>query len=234
MTRIYIATPSPQQLEDNTNLFLAAMKSGSRAPQNQLFTTITFDFLDLMLQALFFGPTAQITLNSFRQRLTDALGSVIKSTAHGLIRSIIAKLSNEELRPLVAYVEDRRIYLDGISHTTFPLPTHFATRFQVLHEAIMSGNRDNIDEQIDVMNEFIDIALQYLLRIPIDLLKLGFIARKGAELGHATVRALAHSTVRKLATDISLEENQKLSLYFYQLMKEGPEYRGHDLTRSQK
>lgn len=226
MVHIYAATPSPQKLEDNTNLFLAAINSGSKTPQSPLFTEISFDFLDLMLDALFFGPTRQIEMNAFRKRMADALGSLIRSTAHTLIRSIIAKLNNTELLPLVAYVKARRIYIDGVSHVTFPLPAHFTTRFEVLHEAIMAGNRNNITEQIEVMSEFIDISLHHLFRVPVDLLKLGFLARKSAELGHTAVRALAHSTVRKLATDLSLEENQKLSLYFYKLMKEGPEHQG--------
>ncbi|MFZ5755662.1 MAG: hypothetical protein ACOY3X_02035 [Pseudomonadota bacterium] len=226
MASIYVAIPSPDRLEQNTNTFLAAMNSGSRAPQNAVFTEIAFDFLDVMLEALFYGPTRQIELTGFRKKLVDSLGSVIEKTTHGLIRSIVAKLSNDELRHLQAFVEERRLYLDGKPHVSFPLPPRFATRFQALHDATMSGNRENSEVQSDVMNEFVDISLDYMLKKPADLLKLGFIARKGVDLGHSSIRSLAHSTVRKLSSDVSLEENQRLSTYFRDLMKEGPDYRG--------
>lgn len=226
MASIYVAIPSPDRLEDNTNRFLAAMNSGSREPQNAVFTQIAFDFVDAMLEALFHGPTRQIELNGFRKKLVDSLGNVIEKTTHSLIRSIVAKLSNEELRRLQAFVEERRLVIDGKPHVSFPLPPHFTTRFEALHEATMSGSHDNANEQADVMNEFVDISLDYMFTKPVALLKLGFIARKGVDLGYTSIRSLAHSTVRKLSTDVSLEENQRLSTYFYDLMKEGPDYRG--------
>lgn len=226
MTSVYVAIHSPANLEDNTNRFLAAIKGGSREPQNARFTQIAFDFLDVMLGALFYGPTQQIELTSFRKRLVDGLGSLIEKTSHSMIRSVISKSSNEELRRLVVFVEERRLYLDDKPFVSFPLPSDFTTRYEALHEATMSGSRDNVEEQIIVMCEFIDITLEYIFRKPIDLLQLGFIARKGADIAYSSIRAMAHSTVRKLATDISLEENQRLSTYFYELMKEGPDYRG--------
>lgn len=226
MASIYVAIPSPGKLDANTDSFLAAMRSGSRQPQNQVFTEIAFDFLDVMLEALFYGPTRQIEHTGFRKRLIDGLGSLIEKTSHGLIRTVVAKLSNDELRALEGFVAERRLYIDGVSHVSFPLPPHFTTRFEALHEATMSGNRDNVEQQVEVMSEFVDIALDYMFKKPIDLLKLGFIARKGADIGYSSIRSLAHSTIRKLATDVSLEENQRLSTYFYNLMKEGPDYRG--------
>lgn len=227
MSTVYVAIPSPPRLEENTDRFLAAMKAGSRESQSPVFTQIAFDFVDAMLGALFFGPTRQIELHGMRQKLVDGLGSVIEKTSHGLIRQVVAKLSNEEMRPLLAFVEERRLNLDGTPYISFPLTPHFTTRFEALHEATMSGSRDNIEEQVAVMNEFVDISLDYMMKKPIDMLKLGFIARKGADLGYSSVRSLAHSTVRKLAHDTSLEENQRLSMYFYGLMKEGPDYRGN-------
>lgn len=226
MTSVYVAIPSPLKLEDNTNRFLAAIKGGSREPQNTLFTQICFDFLDVTLEGLFYGPTRQIELTSFRKKMIDGLGGLIEKTSHGLVRSVISKSSNDELRRLTAFIEDRRLYLDDKPYVSFPLPQGFPTRYEALHEATMSGNRDNVDEQIIVMCEFIDASLDYMFKRPIDLMQLGFIARKAADLGYSSIRSMAHGTVRKIAKDVSLEENQKLSVYFYNLMKEGPDYRG--------
>lgn len=225
MPTVYVAIPSPQKLEDNSNKFLAAARAGSREPQNALVIQIAFDFLDVTLDALFYGPTRQIELTPFRKRLVDALGSLIVKTSHGLVRSVIGKSSNEELKRLVSYIEERRIYLDGKAHVSFPLPDSFATRYEALHESTMSGNRA-IEQQVAVMCEFIDILLDYMFKKPCDLLQLGFIARKAVDLGYSSVRSLSHSTVRKIAHDVSLEENQKLSMHFYEQMKEGPDYRG--------
>lgn len=226
MASIYVAIPSTPTLEENTTRFLAAMKANSREPQAPLFVQIAFEFVDLQLEALFFGPTRQIELTPFRKRLVDTLGGLIEKTTHGLIRSVVSKLSNDELRGLVAFVEERRIYIDGKPHVGYPLPQHFTTRFEALHEATMSGNHDNVEAQVSVMNEFVDLALENTFARPIELVKLGFIARKGAELGHSSIRSMAHSTIRKLATDLSLEENQRMSTYFYDLMKEGPDVPG--------
>lgn len=226
MASVYVAIPSPEKLEKNTDSFLAAMKTGSKQPQAQVFTEIAFSFLDVMLEALFYGPTRQIEHTNFRKKLIDGLGSLIEKTSHTLIKSVISKLSNDELRPLQGFVEERRIKIDGVPHIAFPLTPHFTTRFEALHEATMSGNR-SVDEQVEIMTEFVDASLDYLFKKPIDLLKLGFIARKSADLGYSAIRSMAHSTIRKLATDTSLEENQRLSQYFYSLMKEGPDYKGN-------
>ncbi|MFZ5722899.1 MAG: hypothetical protein ACOY33_04490 [Pseudomonadota bacterium] len=226
MASIYVAIPSPARLEENTDRFLAAMNSGTREPQNVLFTDIAFDFVDTMLEGLFHGPTRQIELTGFRRKLVDSLGGLIEKTTHGLIRSVVAKLSNEELRRLQGFVEERRLVIDGKPYVSFPLPPHFTTRYQAMHESTMSGSPVSGEARADVMNEFTDIALDYMLKRPVDLLKLGFISRKAADLGYSSMRSLAHSTVRKLSADVSLEENQRLSTYFYQLMREGPDYRG--------
>ncbi len=226
MPSIYVAIPSPATLEQNTTKFLDAMKSGSREPQAPVFTQIAFEFVDLQLEALFHGPMRQIELTPFRKRMFDGLGSLVEKTTHGLIKTVVAKLSNDELKGLAPYVAERRIYLDGVPHVSWPLTQHFTTRFEALHEATMSGNRDNVDAQIEVMNEFIDVALDYMFSRPTSMIKLGFIARKGVDLGHSSIRSLSHTTVRKMATDLSLEENQRMSTYFYGLMKEGPDYKG--------
>lgn len=226
MPTVYVALPSTERLERNTDLFLAAINSRSREPQNKVFTEIAFDFVDVMLEGLFHGPTRQIELVGFRKRLIDTLGSVIEKTTHSLIRSVVAKLSNEELARLKDFVQERRLVLDGKPYVSYPLPQHFTTRFEALHEATMSGNRENADVQADVMNEFSDIALDYMFKRPTDLIKLGFIARKGVDLGYSSIRSVAHSTTRKFSHDLSLEENQRLSTYFYGLMREGPDYRG--------
>lgn len=226
MSSVYVAIPSNDKLEENTNQFLAAMKAGSREPQAPRFTEIAFSFVDVQLEALFYGPIRQIELTPFRKKLVDALGGLIEKTSHGMIRTIVAKASNDELRNLVSFVEERRIYLDGKPYTSFPLTPHFTTRFEALHEATMSGNTGNPVGQAEVMNEFVDTALDYMYKKPLDLMKLGFIVRKGADLGYSSIRSLAHSTTRKLIQDVSLAENQRLSTYFYELMKEGPDYRG--------
>lgn len=226
MAAVYVAVPSSEKLEINTDKFLAAIRSRSREPQNGVFTEIAFEFVGVMLEALFYGPTRQIEHTGFRKKLIDGLGSLIEKTSHGLIRSVVAKLSNEELSALEGYVQERRLYLDGKPHVAFPLSSHFTTRFEALHEATMSGSRDNADEQAEVMCEFVDICLDYMLKKPLALIKLGFIARKSAEVGHSAMASMAHSTIRKLVRDMSLEENQRLSTYFYGLMKEGPDYRG--------
>lgn len=226
MSTVYATCPSPQRLEDNTDKVLAALKAGSREPQNTRFTEIAFDFLDTMLETQFYGPTRQVELTPFRKKMVDALGGLIEKTSHGLIRSVVSKLNNDELRRLESFVEERRLRIDDKPYVSFPLPQHFTTRFMALHEATMAGNRDNVAEQIEVMSEFVDISLDYMYRRPTELLKLGFVARKAVDLGYSSIRALAHSTIRKLATDLSLEENQKMSLYFYGIMREGPDYRG--------
>ena len=226
MSSIYVAIPSNDKLEENTNQFLSAMKAGSREPQAARFTEIAFSFIDVQLEALFYGPTRQIELTPFRKKLVDALGGLIEKTSHGLIRSVVAKSSNEELRSLVPFVEERRIYIDGKPYTSFPLTQNFTTRYEALYEATMSGSTGNAAEQAEVMNEFIDTALDYMYKKPLELMKLGFIVRKGADLGYTSIRSLAHSTTRKLIHDVSLAENQRLSTYFYELMKEGPDYRG--------
>lgn len=225
MSTVYIAIPSPDRLEANTQTFLAAIASGSSEPQNKVFTEIAFDFVDLILEGLLHGPTRQIELHGFRKKLVDGLGSVLEKTTHGLIKAVVAKLANDELKGLRVFVEERRLALAGKPYVSFPLPQHFTTRFMVQHEATMSGNRDNPDAQADVMNELVDIALDYLLKRPTDLIKLGFLARKGVDIGYSSIRSVAHSTIRKLAHDLSLEENQKVSRYFYELMREGPDYK---------
>ncbi len=226
MSTIYLAIPSSDRLEANTQKFIAAINSGSREPQNKVFSDIASEFVDVMLAGMLHGPTSRIELHGFRRKLVDGLGSVMETTSHGLIRSVVSKLSNDELKNLKGFVEERRLVLDGKPFVSFPLPAHFTTRFMAMHEATMSGNRSNADTQADVMNELVDIALDYMFKRPTNLIKLGFIARKGADLGFSTIRSVAHSTTRKMANDLSLEETQKMSSYFYEMMREGPTYQG--------
>lgn len=228
MATVYTAYPSTDTLETNVNTFLAAMRSRTRDPQARLFSDIAVEFVDVMLEALFFGPTSQIELTPFRKRLVDGLGGLIEKTSHGIIKSVISRASNDELRRLEAYVEERRVYFNDAGgglkpHIAFPLTPHFTTRFMALHEATMAGSgAANVAEMSEVMCEFVDTALEYMYKRPIDLMQLGIFARKAADLGLSAVRSMSHSTIHKLSADISDEERRRLSMYFYELMKEGP------------
>lgn len=226
MPTVYVAVRSSDNLETSTDKFLAGLRGNSREPLNTVFTQIAFEFVDVMLEALFHGPTRQIEHTGFRKKLIDGLGSLLEKTSHTLIKTVVAKLSNDDLKKLENFVAERRLYLDGVPHVSFPLTPHFATRFEAMHEATMSGNRVDPAQQSEIMCEFVDTSLDYMMKKPLDLTRLGFIARKSADVGYSAMRSLAHSTIRKLVADVSLEENQRLSSYFYGLMKEGPDYRG--------
>lgn len=226
MPSVYVAVRSSDNLESSTDQFLAGLRNKTRDPLNKVFTQIAFEFVDVMLEALFHGPTRQIEHTGFRKKLIDALGSLLEKTSHTLIKTVVAKLSNDDLRQLEGFVSERRLYLDGVPHVSFPLSAHFATRFEAMHEATMSGNRVDPKQQSEIMCEFVDASLDYMMKKPLDLTRLGFIARKSADVGYSAMRSLAHSTIHKLVADISLEENQRLSAYFYGLMKEGPDYKG--------
>ena len=153
----------------------------------------------------------------------ESFAGLIKTTVHGLIKQLLAKMSNEELRPLSAIIRDRRLTLeqDGEERDfiCFVMSPDFHARFRRVLEKGMKGEQDG-KELLACMESFSEQSLKAFYDDSIAPLKLGFIGRKLTDVGGAAMRKGAESANKRLVPSLKGQELIDFCTYFNSMLIE--------------
>lgn len=213
----YFAFPSSDVLRDSSLTLLENFESGAKEPQSTLFVKVAQLFadevVDVLLLNLVRGGASQSSAS-----VLESFAGLIKTTVHSLIKQLLGKMDNAELRPLSAVISERRLTLvrDGVEkdYIAFIMAPDFHARFKRALEKGMKGERDP-DELLACMEAFSEQAHHVFYEDSIKPLKLGFIGRKLVDVGGAAMRKGAISANRRLVPAMQGQELIDFCTYFH-------------------
>lgn len=204
----YLAFPSPPHLRRNSEQFVAAIESRTKASQVDIMTSIMNDFTDEILKVFFIDMIPLMKLSPFMEKVV--LGSVgtIKKTVHSVSGTVIKKLDNPQMIPLANYMRGVMLNAPGVSgpdspYVGFPLKDEVHARLVTVMAKMRAGDaKAHVNEFSAVMIEVTDLAVDTYLSTPIKLLNLGLILRKLSEGGMSVIQGATHMVIRKLTPDL--------------------------------
>lgn len=231
---MHIAFVSSPELRRHAEHLIAQVEAGSRAPRADLMITTVNRFTDETLTVFFVDLIDLLQLPPLLSGLIHGAVATIKSTIHGVARTIIHRLDNRDLQPLADYIGEVMLTApdtsgDPTPYIGFRVDEAMRLRLQHLQEAMRAGDPRQHEKELATLLEAItDRALQVYMQTPLDLLPLGFLLRKTAEGGVGVVRGAIHMVIRRLLPD--LDGPQLLAVAHHLgglLLADGQPYREH-------
>jgi hypothetical protein len=218
----YFAFLSSDALRDSSLTLLENFERGVKEPQNTLFVRVAQLFSDEVVDVLLLNLVRGSGTSHSNASVIESFAGLIKTTVHGLIKQLLSKMDNDELRPLAAVISARRLTLgqDGAEkdYICFTMAPDFHARFKRVLEQGMTG--ENSGELLACMESFAEQAHEAFYQESINPLKLGFVGRKLTEVGGAAMRKGSVSANRRLVPALKGQELIDFCTYFYGMLIE--------------
>ncbi len=149
--------------------------------------------------------------------MLETVASVIKGASHTLVRQVIAKMSNADLKPLTTYIAARRTQhmVKGTlrDFISFDLAkADYDLLKQTWADAAAEGT--NQAAMTQAMLRFSELAIQAFYQESAQAVKLGFIARNIFAVGEAAIRKGSQAAIRRLIPALKPTELKAFGRYF--------------------
>ncbi|MCC2638214.1 MAG: hypothetical protein K0Q68_1933 [Moraxellaceae bacterium] len=212
----YFAFRASPELSESSHRLMENFEKGVHESQSTLFVKVAQLFADEIVDALLLNLVRNSS-NQANAHTLENFAGIIKSTVNTLIKQVLGKMSNEDLRPLSGYIRKRRMDLvvngETHDHIVFETPADFHARFRAVLEKGLQGELDQV-ELLACMDVFHELSLTAFYDEALQQVKLGFIGRKVADLGGAAIRKGSHSASRRSIQHMHAEDMKHFSQYF--------------------
>jgi len=220
MTTIVIMTLADEYFEIGDEIY-DVLQDPKSALQTEKVSRCAELLVDSMLQTLIIDMIANVQMKPFAKKIVLQLEGVIQKTANALVHKVILKLDNQELWPLVEYLRELEVELDGKRYLSFPLEAYAEKAINKanieIHNKDLSKAKNHFDEG---MQNILDQGLLVFYKKPMSMLKLGFIMRKIVDVGYSAIHAAVKPTIHKVVHDMDLHELESLKHYIETLTVE--------------
>lgn len=209
----YYAIPCPPSLRQNFDLLIQNFEANSKVPQNALLIDVANDYTDKIIEVMVLGNSQMMDQESFSAKVLNNVATVIKATAHTLIKQVLHKMKNDEMAPLTRQIRARKLVINDGEYISFPVPPALAQAYRESFEQIKQGNIEVRDKLMHAMLEFSLLANHYFYTESFKPLKLGFVTRKIADLGGVTINRASQAAVKKLVPQLNIDELKEFVAY---------------------
>lgn len=222
-TSTYVAFASSDRLHEITDGYIQRMRSNSARAEPETIERIMAMFLDEALAAFMIKPAELSGLSPALMRVIVFTTDTITKASQVVIRSTAKKLNVVQNRDIAEYMDKVRYQLDGRWHICLPIDDAFAERARQGFELAIDGKRQQaMPLMLDYFHRITDIALKWYFEDPLQLLRLGPILRKVADVGVATTRKATHAMIDNVIPKLNDEQAKVTGEYTLSLFKEGP------------
>ena len=204
----YYAIPCPEGLRKNFAVLIHNFENDIGAPQNQLLIAVANEYTNKIIEVMILGNSQLLDEDTFAAKVLNNVASVVKATAHTLIKQVLHKMKNQEMAPLTAQIRARKLVIAEQEYISFPIPTELAQRYRQCFMAIRNGDISARTPLMEAMLEFSLLANHYFYTESIRPLKLGLITRKISDLGGVTINKASQAAIKKLIPQLNIEELQ--------------------------
>lgn len=190
-------------------------------PQNEKALQAAQIFIHSMLNVIIYDLCDQVEIKPFAEKVVRQLGKLMEKTTNILLDKVISKLSNEELVPLVEYLENLELDCDGNLYMSILLSDKVEDDLDRSFACIESKDVDKATKHF--RNGIIGLAeasIHTFLIEMMGLLNLGFLTRKIVDLSAATLQKAIPPAIRKTAVDLSQTELESFQSYLDQFLLE--------------
>ena len=208
-----LAEPVQQRIDE----LLKNLDARVGAPQHDLHTQVSIEMADEVMRVCVEEIIARFQAGGAGEGagVLHTLLGILKSTSHMLIRQLLGKTGNDEVNRMAGFLRDRRHVLSGQVLVGFEVPADVAARFERVFAAIAAGEGESVRGEVQqAMLAFSDLGLLRFYDDFVAPMQLGFLKRKGSDLGRATISKGMHVAVNKLFPNLGQKELKVWADYF--------------------
>lgn len=147
--------------------------------------------------------------DSDKKQTAEKLMGFVKSTVHGLLKTLLGKADNEQVKESIAFL-DQSIFKDaqGVERFGAPLDANVVANMKgSFAEILNDGNHREIRLSLkESYKQFADLLILHFLINFTKTLGLGMIKRKAADIGASAVTKAVHIAIDKLFPTLSKDE----------------------------
>ena len=224
MTKLF-AFQASQALHEDFDTLTEAFADGKlpATPQAAVAVRLAQRYADEIVDAVIGNLLKGADANGAAPKVLETVINIIKGTVHALIRQILSKMPNKELRSVVDYVETCRTQLlvDGKPRDFISFELSEAD-YALLKESWSAAARGEGDRAkvTQAMNRFGELAIEAYYDDSAEAMKLGFIARNMFSVGHAAISKGAKMAISRLVPSLSERELRDFAAYFESMLKD--------------
>lgn len=212
MTAYYFALKPSDTLRDQIQTLIKNLDSGVKEPQHKLHTQISILMTDEILDGLLMSIVNALKGEGESAGILGTLTNMLRSTVHVLIKQMLGKHDNAEVNRMAKYLRDRSLSINGEFRLGFPLTEAYGAHMIDLLNKALAGEGDKYRTELTkAMGEFIDLSTARLYDDFVEPIPLGFILRKGANLGHSTINKGSHTAINRVFPTFNAEQIKTFS-----------------------
>jgi hypothetical protein len=207
MTAYYFAFKPTDKLRDDIQTLLTNLDAGVPEPQHKLHTQISIQMTDEVMDQLLMSIVNAMKGEGESAGILGTLAGLLRGTVHVLIKQMLGKHDNAEVRKMAQYLRDRSVIVDGEFRLGFKLPDAVGANMMTLLERTRAGEGDAVrQELVATMLQFVDLSVTHLYDEFVAPVSLGFIMRKAVDLGRSTISKGSHSAINKVFPQLRVPE----------------------------
>lgn len=214
MSILFVIPASPELARDVAELRTQIGADPKRS--KALFHLIGNRYVDDVVNGLVLDFLHESRQTQPRMRsLIETLAGLIKTISHGLVGQAFAKLTPEKGAVVLTFIDERLCERPGGLGLGVPLDPSIAAGIDraVMLAATQQLTSDRV-ALLATVQQVIDRAIDFHYKKPFSMLDLGFILRKGVDVGYDTIRSGAMSTMEKTVNEADEAELADLAQFF--------------------
>lgn len=177
--------------------------------------------VETVLEVLVIQMLETVEMKPLAKTVVTQLGHLIEKLAAILVNKVISKMNNQEVKPLVEYLNSMECEIDSQRYLSFELDRNAVQLLVRGYQAVEAGKSDAARENlINALIETLDQGNIAFYKKPMELLKLGFVARKIVDLGYISLDKAIRPTIHKIGEHMEMDELKSLKTYIDNLVIE--------------
>ena len=216
-----VCLPLPQEYTELGDQLIQDIQNPKARPLQADIERAADLLIETVLEVLVIQMLETVDMKPFAKTVITQLGHLIEKVAAILVNKVVSKMSNQEVRPLIEYLNSMECEIDGQRYLSFELDPNAAQLLVQGYQALEAGKSDAARESlINALIETLNQGNLVFYKKPMELLKLGFVARKIVDLGYTSLDKAIRPAIHKIGEHMELDELKSLKIYVDNLVIE--------------
>lgn len=223
----YFCVPASDELDANALEFLSLIQQQSDQIPESLLVAISDKVMEDILSALVLRLLDMMNDNRITVSIARQFMSATRATASLMNRQLAGRIPRQDLDRLADYLRSRRLVEyapdDTLRHMALPLSVSLHGELLFAHDVAQRGEAKQNQERITAsLLDFLDVIHHTIVGAPLELVRLGLISRKAADLASSALRKGGQAFVRNVVPKLGEREMQHIATYYHPFIRHLP------------
>lgn len=211
--------------EDFIDRFVYNHQPGERS--HALLFDVMDEFIYECLRAYFVETCANAGLSPTSRKIVDSTVAAIRKTVGFVLGKIVHKLDRQQMKEVAIYMDEvmqrERGSFAVPAWIAFPVPEAWVHQFRSLQtRTLQSDEVPELATLVDPFTELTDMAITHFFESPLQLIELGSILKRMAEMGIDTTRAAICTLLKQVFRATTLQQTRDILQQFGSMVVLGP------------